>query len=104
MRLDNKVILEKLQAYFSDPVGFPDLPDYIVALWKVTRDKEFKTAEELVEEEEMPPQGVIFNTHNLDDLRALYFLLRNPEIRDLQLYQITPQGIIFLMEYLEVKV
>lgn len=102
MKLDNRVILEKLRAYFSDPLMLPDLPDYIVATWRTVWDRDFKTAEELEEEKEV--QGAIFNTSKIDDLKTLYVLLRrNAEVKDLRLYQITPERIVFLLEYMGVK-
>ncbi len=101
MKLDNKVILEKIREFFHDPVGLPDLPGYIVAVWKLRKRTDFKTAAELEEEKHI--HGAIFNTGKLEDLRALYFILRNPEVKDLQLYQITPERIVFLIEYLGVK-
>ena len=101
MKVDKAQILENIQKFFRDPVGLPNLPKYMVGTWKTVRDKDFKTAEELEEEKEA--QGAIFNTEKLEDIRSLYFILRNPEVKDLRLYQITPERIIFLMEYLGVK-
>ncbi|AGB04099.1 hypothetical protein AciM339_0234 [Aciduliprofundum sp. MAR08-339] len=101
MILDNRVILEKIRAFFQNPVGFPDLPRYIVAVWRVSRTDDFKTAEELITEKTIT--GAIFNTERMDDLRGLYFILTREDIIDLRLYQITPQRIAFLLEMLGVK-
>lgn len=102
MILNNRAVLEKIRAFFHNPVGFPDLPDYIVAQWKFKRDDDFKTAEELDNEKHL--HGAIFKTSNLEDLRQLYMLLTHSEVRNLRLYQITPERIVFLLGYLGVKV
>jgi len=102
MILNNRVILEKIRAFFQNPVSLPDLPEYIVAQWQIIRDIDFKTAEEL--EEERLKHGAIFKTSNIEDLRQLYILLTHKEVKKLKLYQITPEKIIFLIEFLGVRV
>ncbi len=81
-----------------DPTGIPDLPRYIVALWRIERHMDFKTGEELKEDERQ--HGAIFKTEYLNDLRELYFLLTSSEVKELKLYQITPERIVFLIEYM----
>ncbi len=95
MILDNKVILEKIREYFQNPIGAPDLPRYIVGVWGIRRRKSFKTAAEIEAEKQI--HGAIFNTERLEDLRALLFVLQNNEVKDLRLYQITPQRIVYLL-------
>lgn len=105
MILDNKVILEKIREFFSNPQGFPDLPHYIVATWQVTQEEneDFRTADELLAATE-ETQGAIFNTQKIEDVKDLYILLTSKELKELRLYQITPVSIVFLLEYLGVKV
>ena len=98
MKLDNTRVLEKIREYFQDPEGFPDLPDYIVALWRLEPTDDFKTAERL----EPRQHGQIYRTTNIQELQELYFVLR--KAKDVRLYQITPQRIAFLLEYLGANV
>ncbi len=83
-----------------DPTGFPDLPNYIVAVWRVSRTDDFKTAEELITEKILT--GAIFNTERMEDLRRLYFILTREDVTDLRLYQITPQAVVRWIEFLGV--
>lgn|GEM_PF-4145738 len=98
--LNNKVVMEKVRKYCMDPTGFPDLPNYIVAVWRVSRTDDFKTAEELITEKILT--GAIFNTERMEDLRRLYFILTREDVTDLRLYQITPQAVVRWIEFLGV--
>ena len=105
MRLDNKRVLEKIREYFQNPFGFADLPHYIVASWRIIQDyqSEFKSADELLAAAE-ETHGAIFNTQKIEDVRDLYILLTSKEVKELRLYQITPERVVFLLEYLGVNV
>ena len=108
MKLNNKIVLEKIREYFMNPTGIPDLPSYIVATWKIREREYFKTALDVEKEEithgAISTHGEIFKMSEIGDVRHLYFLLVNPEIEDLRLYQITPTQIVLLLSNAGVNV
>ena len=82
MILENEKVLQRIREFFSDPRGFVDLPHYLLATWEIHHTT----------------QGAIYNTQNLQDLQALYFILTS-EVKELRIYSVTPQKIAFLIEY-----
>jgi len=61
-----------------DPREIPDLPRYIVALWRIERHMDFKTAEELKEEESrvtliLRENYNIARIERIGDARTVYF-------------------------------
>ena len=113
LALDPQVIIKKIREFFQDPEYFPDLPHYIVARWEVVEEApDFQDGFQIFlsggyQEERKHVEFALYNTHNMDELRSLYKILKNDfeysKIENLELYQTTPAKIIDLIKMINSK-
>ena len=109
LALDPQIIIKKIHEFFQDPDYLPDLPHYIVAKWEVVEEApDFQDGFQVFlsggyQKEKRDREFALYNTHDMNELRALYKILKNDlkhsKIENVELYQITPIQIIDLIQY-----